>query len=629
MASAGNLRAENLAATYGRLPAIVSPQLSPDGARLVAFVPVDGRYRATLRDVKPGAVPEIVDLGEDGVAWARWESEQWLLVSWWRETGRTPDGQVRGQSFLTAVSADGKTRRQVLSPRGRSRPQILSHDVIDFLWASPGKILVAVDRTTTGRPEVVEVDIASGATRRIERGRARVVDWLTDSNGVVRLSIAFENRRKIVSIRDSAEEPWRVLSDVDVFEAPRFQPLSFTNDPNVIYVGSDHENGRMGLYRYDLSKQAFVERLFLNEKVDVDRFAVRDRVALFADYVVQSDERAFFDGQAAADQRWIDARRPGLTNRIVSYSDDMRSFVVESGAVQGPVDYTIMRRGSAEIPLGSQFPGIEERDLASVVPVFYAARDGLSLDAYVTLPPPLSRLDQAKGLPFVILPHGGPASRDAVAFDYIAQYLARLGYAVFQANYRGSAGYGRAFLRAGDRQRGLAIQDDVSDGVRWLLANGIADPARICIAGGSFGGYVALMGAIRTPEFYRCAVSINGVADLRREVREFRRSPHAEILLESVAAAERQLEETSPVAQAARIARPLLVIHGEGDQIVPVVHARDLVRALEAAGVPHERHFLPEADHTLSNPQDRTFMLETLGAFLRRHLGPAALGGSG
>jgi dipeptidyl aminopeptidase/acylaminoacyl peptidase len=621
-----SLQAQTPAALYAQLPAIVSPQLSPDGARLAAFVPIDGRYRATLRDLKQGAVPEVLDFGEDGVAWLRWESADWLLVSWWRETGRSPEGQKRGQSFLTAVSADGKVRRPLLSPRGRSTPQILSHDVIDYLWDSPGKILVAVDRTTPGRPEVLEVDIETGDWRRIERGRPRVVDWLTDADGIVRLSVAFEKRRKIVSVRDDAAAPWRVLSDVDVFEAPRFQPLSFTADPNVIYVGSDHENGRMGLYRYDLSRRAFVERLFLSDKVDVDRFAVRDRVALFADYVIETDERVFFDAQAAADQRWVDALRLGLVNRIVSYSDDMKVFVVESGLAHGPVDYTVLSRDAAPIRLGAQCPGIDARDLATIAPFSFTARDGLPLDAYVTLPPPLRTLAEARGLPFLVLPHGGPAARDSVAFDYIAQFAARLGYAVLQVNYRGSAGYGRAHLRAGDRQRGLAIQDDVTEAVRLVLVRGIADPSRICIAGGSFGGYVALMGAIRTPELYRCAASINGVADLRREVREFRRSAHADILLESVAAERRQLEETSPVARADRVAVPLLVMHGEDDQVVPVAHARDLVRALSAAGVPHEAHFLADADHTLSNPRDRVFMLETLGAFLRRHLGPATAG---
>jgi dipeptidyl aminopeptidase/acylaminoacyl peptidase len=620
------------AALFAQLPAIVSPQLSPDGARIAAFVPVAGRYRAALRDVEGTAPPQILDLGEDGVAWIRWESDRWLLVSWWKETGRSAEGEARGQSFLTAVSADGKTQRLVLSPRGRSRPQILSHDVVDYLWDAPGKLLVSVDRTTTGRPDVFEVDIDRGTTRRIERneGPGRVVDWLTDASGTVRLSVAIDKRRKIVSVRESADAPWRVLIDADVFAAPRFQPLAFTNDPNVIYVGSDHENGRMGLYRYDLTKKAFVERLFVSEKVDVDRFALRDRTALFADYVLDQDERVFFDAQAAEDQRLIDDARPGRINRIVSYSDDLTRYVVETGLPQGPVSYSVESRdGRVRRSLGAQFPGLADSMIATVVPLRYAARDGLALDAYVTLPPPFTRLDQARGLPFAVLPHGGPAARDAVAFDYIAQFIAQRGYAVFQVNYRGSAGYGRAHLRAGDRQRGLAIQDDVTDGVKTLIAKGIADPSRICIAGGSFGGYVALMGAIRTPELYRCAASINGVTDLRREVREFRRASHADILLESVAAERRQLEETSPVAQAARVAAPLLVIHGERDQIVPVAHGRDMVAALMAAGKPYEAFLLPGADHTLSNPQDRAFMLETLGAFLERHLGPPGFGGSG
>jgi dipeptidyl aminopeptidase/acylaminoacyl peptidase len=203
--------------------------------------------------------------------------------------------------------------------------------------------------------------------------------------------------------------------------------------------------------------------------------------------------------------------------------------------------------------------------------------------------------------------------------------MARLGYVVLQPNFRGSTGYGRAFQTMGDRQWGRAMQDDLTDGALKLIADGIADPARICIVGASYGGYAALMGAVRTPDLYACAASIEGIADLKRYVSDMRNYRFAEIRVPPIAdpSAIESIAGVSPIESVAAIKIPVLLIHCEGDAIVPVSHSLDMARALRRAHKTVELAVLEGGDHQLSGENLRIEALQRLGGFLRRYLGSA------
>ena len=255
-------------------------------------------------------------------------------------------------------------------------------------------------------------------------------------------------------------------------------------------------------------------------------------------------------------------------------------------------------------------------------PIQYAARDGLNIHGYLTLPPGAA---DPSGLPLVVLAHGGPAARDVAGFDWWAQALASRGYAVLQANFRGSTGYGRDFLEAGYGEWGRKMQTDLSDGVRWLAAEGVIDPARVCIFGASYGGYAAMAGLALDSDVYRCGVSVAGVSDLRRMVnREARRDVRKDNqavrywnrFMGAARLDDRALDDLSPAYLAASVDSPLLLIHGRDDTVVPIEQSRVMAQAMRRADKPVEFVELPGEDHWLSRSETRRQMLVETVRFL-------------
>jgi dipeptidyl aminopeptidase/acylaminoacyl peptidase len=288
-----------------------------------------------------------------------------------------------------------------------------------------------------------------------------------------------------------------------------------------------------------------------------------------------------------------------------------------------PVHYLVdFERKAADI-VGEAYPGLEGARLGAVRSLSYLARDGTPIPAYLTLPPGAT----PRGLPLVVLPHGGPEDRDLGGFDWWAQFLATRGYAVLQPQFRGSTGFGREHRLAGYRQWGGRMQDDVSDGVRHLVATGVADPNRVCIVGASYGGYAALAGAAFTPELYRCAVSVNGVSDLPSMLADVARvsgrtSNRLAYWKDHIGvASDPDVAGRSPARAAAAVRAPVLLLHGTDDTVVLPAQSQKMAAALAAAGKPHRLTLLPGEDHWLSNGATRTRVLEEIERFLGEHLG--------
>jgi dipeptidyl aminopeptidase/acylaminoacyl peptidase len=302
-------------------------------------------------------------------------------------------------------------------------------------------------------------------------------------------------------------------------------------------------------------------------------------------------------------------------------SDDVSRVLIWSGSADDPGAYAIYTPAERRIDaFAAVRDSLQERTLAPVRPISYRSRDGLTIHGYLTLP----RGGPERDLPLIVMPHGGPFARDSWVFDPWVQFLADRGYAVLQPNFRGSTGYGREFVERGYGQWGAGMIDDMDDGVAWLAEQGIADPDRVCLMGGSYGGYAALWGAIRGAGRYRCAVSFAGVTDLRamlrydarfivarRYMRDRRRQVQGEERID--------LDAVSPLAQAARLNVPVLIAHGEEDRRVPVAQSRSLTRALERQGADFEAVFYPEAGHGFSRPEDSLDFLRRVEAFLARH----------
>ena len=367
-----------------------------------------------------------------------------------------------------------------------------------------------------------------------------------------------------------------------------------------------------------------VTSLFADPELDVD-------VALFdenrnAVVGVQGTTQVgthWFDPKFASQHKSLQNAFKGQRVTVLDRSVVGRRVLVEVESLSHPPVYQLVdfEQGRADI-VAEAYPGLDPAALGVVSQIKYLARDGTPIPAYLTLPPGKT----AKDLPVVILPHGGPESRDLDTFDWLPQFLATRGYAVLQPQFRGSVGYGEAFRLAGYRQWGGLMQDDVSDGVRHLIATGVADPGRVCIVGASYGGYAALAGVAFTPELYACAASISGVSDLPAMLGTQRRNYGSDS--DSVAywadhigpANDPNTIAKSPSRSAANVRAPVLLLHGAEDVVVPIQQSKTMERALTEAGKPVTMVTLPGEDHWLSRSSTRTRVLQELDAFLAKYL---------
>jgi dipeptidyl aminopeptidase/acylaminoacyl peptidase len=330
----------------------------------------------------------------------------------------------------------------------------------------------------------------------------------------------------------------------------------------------------------------------------------------------------FWDFDAQRLQARIDRASPGRVNVIHSSSDDGRLHIVRSAGFVYPPQFSLFdERDGRMVLLGKAYPDLDETALAAPQPVTLVARDGKELHALVTRPK--GKMPQA--LPLILFPHGGLASQELEAFNFWTQWFVSRGWVVLQVDFRGFDGYGEEFLRTGFQRWGLEMQDDLSDSAQWAIHTGLASAQRICIVGAGYGGYAALMGAVKQPDLYRCAASVGGITDLLQIVADSRWYLNQKLVVDARVGSwwndRDRLRETSPLYHAQDIRTPLLLMHGAMDRVVPVSHGRDMAEALKTSKVTTSRYVeMPLADHALSREQDRLQVFTELEQFLKKYL---------
>lgn len=611
-------------AAFAHLPAMSFPQLSPNGAHILNLAPIDGRNRVFVRTLKDGTVGAPKEVHMDGVpaSWATWVNDRRILVGvrFPGQRGNIPTVETR----LLAIDLDGTNplRLEHQPPRGRPPIQI-QDDVVDLLPDDDEHILVALPAKGFGFPDVFKMNVYTGRARRVQKSRHRIERWMTDLDGQVRLGIASLFRQITVYARPVGAKKFVPIYSYEDGTDPAFLPMALAARSNTLFVISDYAGDKRAVYEFDIAKRTFGRKLFGRDDVNVTDVAVdrlRQSLRGFG-FTVHRRHVAYVDKRYKSWQARLDQRFPDASNRILSSSSDNRLHIVVSSRETRPGTYYLWRRSDDSFTLlGRRYPDLPEDALAEMRPVTYRARDGLRIPAYLTLPHGAN----GRKLATVVYPHGGPSSRTARRFYFIGQFLANRGYAVFQPNFRGSTGFGRTFKRAGHGEWGMAMQNDLSDGIRWLIAKGIADPNRICMVGGSYGGYAALMAAALTPDLVKCVVSLNGVSDLALWV--VHRAPFADaaeltITLGEKAALPDALAAISPITYADRFTVPVLLAHGDQDRRVLVSQSQKMAAALAAAGRDYRLVILKGSDHRVTFGPARRLFLSELEAFLNRYLG--------
>jgi dipeptidyl aminopeptidase/acylaminoacyl peptidase len=639
------------AEAFGALPMISEPQLAPDGKHFAVMQSYAGRPAAVIYkiDAGPDDKPAVIapkDWIVQGLAWVK--SDRVVITVKTNQKVADIDNLVH--SWTRAVSVDLAGDNEVLLLKNNpflsnntDAANIVDRDVDDpdniymslYVYSdlrSPNEVATDYkagrdDANRFFRDDLFRVNVRTGAGEKIAAGTYDTQDWILDGHGRV---VARINQTKN-PLQDHLEAwrdgNWVKLGDYDA-----------TGDKGSGVVGLTDDGKALVRRRYDAATRGILTRMDLATGAEtvLSSDPVYDADIALADtwtgrvigaaHLGDRMALRYFDPKWDALQKGLDAAFPGVTATAVSWDSALDKVIVSVDAPTTPPAYYFLDRTTHQATaISSAYPDLDAADLGQMKPYPYKARDGLDIPAYLTLPP----AKPAKDLPVVVMPHGGPDSRDSLAFDWWVQFLANRGYAVLQPNYRGSSGYGHKFTEAGLHQWGLKMQDDISDGVRKLVADGIADPKRVCIVGASYGGYAALAGAALSPDLYACAVSFAGISDLPAMLRGERArfgkdSAAVSFWISRIGSPyddSDQLRATSPARQAAQVRCPVLLMHGEGDVTVPIEQSELMDKALRAAGKPVEFIRFPGEDHYFVLADTRIRMLKETEAFLKKNIG--------
>ncbi|MFY2765254.1 alpha/beta hydrolase family protein [Arenimonas sp. MALMAid1274] len=609
--------------------------LSPAGTYYATTVAQENATSLVVIRRSDMAATGVFNLGPNShVTDFDWVSDDYLLVSIAEKFGAletpVPTGELYG---VAAVDGEAKTLvgfRAGDDPRPHvgvvqlNRPRDVAAHLLHRLPDDPQHVLIEVwPYETLPRTKVQKMNLRSGRRSPVAEGPVPRASFGTDNAGRVRFAVgaAADNISKLYHRADNDAE-WTLVNDESSSRVREF-PLGFATDDQVAYLEVEHAQGPNSVVAFD-TRTGERRPVLRDEELDpyrIVRDTGRSRAPLGVMYSGASVRTAYFDEKspAALLQRSLEKGFGGDPVHVISSTDDGRLALLLNWSARNPGDFflfdTVAKKANRVL---SRREWLHPAATAPVEPVLIEARDGLVLHGLLT---------RAKGAPgpkaMVVMPHGGPFGEfDALEFDNEAQLLAQAGYAVLQVNFRGSGNRGRAFLQAGARQWGGRMQDDVTDATRWAIAQGHADPARICLYGASYGAYASMMGLAREPGLYRCGVGYVGVYDLQRMVDDdARRGASSKLWLSEWVGEGEALREASATTVAARIRAPVLLVAGGRDRIAPIAHTRAMERALKAAGTPVETLYVSTEGHGFFAEDNRRAHYTRLLAFLATHLG--------
>lgn len=630
------------AANFGTRESVEHASLSPDGTRLAYLQPTHGQGSALYVVPLDGSAQPVSILAADGeperIGYCKWAATSRLVCSIYGAVlieGSQPTYVTR----LVAVDADGRNMK-LLFNQGRMGAalgyKLDGGSVIDWLPDEDGKVLMTRDYVpemstgthiaqTENGTGVVRLDTRSLTISRVERPKDDAVEYISDGRGKVRIlglvpkdASGYDRSKTRYHYRAPGSNDWRLLSIVEE-GASAFNPYGVDPELNVAY-GLQRLDGRLAAYKVALDGTLKQDLVFAHPQVDVDGFIGIGRRGRIIGVSYSTDRRQahYFDPALAALAKSLSKAIPDLPLiRFVDSSMDESRLLIWAGSDINPGRYYLFDRAAKQLrPLLDARPELEKVVLSPMKAVSYRAADGTMVPAYLTLPP---GKQSPKGLPALVMPHGGPAARDEWGFDWLAQYFAGRGYAVLQPNFRGSAGYGDKWFQKNGFQNWKTAIGDVNDGGRWLISEG-ADAKKLAIFGWSYGGYAALQSAATEPGLFQAVVAVAPVTDLAMLKQEHLNWTDFRVVSEYVGSGP-HVEQGSPARNARNVKVPVLMFHGTLDRNVGIAQSRVMQSRLKDAGARSQLIEYDKLDHYLQDSKARVDMLGKADTFLKASLG--------
>ena len=590
-------------------PEKAAPLIAPDGNRMSYLAPLNNVLNIWVgtpgqNDFRP--VTKDTDRGITRYFW----SEDNRHILYLQDAGGNENWRLFSVDVESGVTRD-------LTPYENVQTQILHHDK-----KFPNELLIAMNRDNPELHDVYHLDLRTCDLRLIEKNPGNVVGWVVDTEMKVKGAMAATPQGGFDLLIQQKDESWKKIIEWDEEDSLTSSPAVFSHD-GTLYLTDSRGANAARLVKLDVDSGR-IQVLVEDPEYDVSDFLINpDTHEIQAVGMVKDrDEWIILDESVREDLDIIRGLHRGdffLLNRDHDDQTWMIGFTVDNG----PVPYYAYNRKTkmAEF-LFSNRPDLDHYELAQMESISFQSRDGLMIHGYLTLPAGAPR----SNLPLVLNVHGGPWHRDTWGYNGEAQWLANRGYACLQVNFRGSTGYGKRFVNAGDREWGGKMHDDLVDAVQWIVHQGIADPTRIAIYGGSYGGYASLVGATFTPDLFRCAVSIVGPSNLITFIKTI--PPYWSTFL---AVMHKRLGNPdtdtdflisrSPLNKVDQIRIPMLIAQGANDPRVKQAESEQIVDAMQSRGIPHEYLLFPDEGHGFVKPQNRLKFYAAAEKFLATHLG--------
>ncbi|CEM39208.1 unnamed protein product [Vitrella brassicaformis CCMP3155] len=598
-------------------PVKTQPRISPDGKRLAYLAEsAEGLLNVFVRDISGDDKDRQVTADTvRGIRQFRWaeNSEEVLYI---QDKGGDENFHVRAASVTSKEVQD-----RDLTPFEGVKAEGLFTDK-----HHREEILIGLnieDRTVF---DMYRVHIGTGDIKLDTKNPGDVLQWLTDDNFKIRGCLATDPSTgdQFLRVREKEGGEWKTILTWSLDDSVR--PMEFTKDGSGLYTTSSLGRDTEALIELDASTGETRREIFSNDKADVGAVNVDEdtREVTRLSYVYDRRKMHFFDKEEESDYKLVEAHLPDAEASVVSEDHSKTKWVVAYTCDDGPVAYHLFDRTIKTFTyLFENQPELNDWQLAKMEPVIIKTRDGLDMVSYLTLPP---GHEVGGRVPLVLLVHGGPWARDYWGYQPQAQWFATRGYACLQVNYRGSTGFGKNFVNAGDEKWGAQMQDDLTDAVKWAIDDRkVADPDRVAIFGGSYGGYAVLAGLTFTPDLYRCGVDIVGVSEVKKLIESIPPywKPMKMMFTKRVGDVENNEEfnkKISPYYHVDKIKVPLMIGQGANDPRVPLKQSDIIVDVLKGHNVPVEYVVFPDEGHGFARPQNRLDFYALAEQFLARYL---------
>jgi dipeptidyl aminopeptidase/acylaminoacyl peptidase len=606
-----------LAAAFGATPILWGAELSPDGSRISAIqMHPSGTTILTVIDLNAGTSSALMagERDEHDISWCDWANDTYLLCG--LKLLEEVNHRVIPTTRLISISTETAEIRELIDRMNEEEWQQYQDRVVDWMPDDPEHVLI--QRREDNGYGVARINILTGKITTVEPGRSDVYSWMTDGHGTARLYQRTLDTREEWFARSTPQSDWRSLHERELKDLDaEFNPIGFGEDRNELLYFDRHE-GRWAIFAMNLADGDSTRLVYANPGSDVTglrTFGKYSRVVA-ASYADELAQYHFFDDRAATIYAALGERFPGMLVDLIDEDWNRRHYLVFVSSAEDPgAYYRYDAENGGLLLIARAYPTLEGRELIPMTPLRYASSDGTMVPAYLTAPPDSDGAQAA-----VILPHGGPSSRDYWSYDFLAQFLAANGYVVLQSNYRGSGGYGESWEGDGGFQDWPLAVADLQAGFDYLVDQGIADKDRICTVGWSYGGYAAVMSAIENPNAYRCVVSIAGVTD-PRGLADYESGFVGGLSARAFIGEEDDvLKQGAPIERAGEISVPVLLFQGQKDVNVPATQASAMARALRSAKADYELIEYDYAEHSIRKPRYRTDLLSRLALFLSENL---------